>query len=346
MNIVVANGWMITGLCGALVGILGFSWYWFFKRPRFCVGVVCAPDRVFHERIYWLIESGAEQKRLCRVKNFAVEHLGDPESIAQACRKALASSVDICIAIGVKCSLELVRQARETNSKKSILFLGVVDPIKLGLLGGDASEKASATGVSVTGVMQEPPLDTLNPFTVLGALKPEMRSVLAVYADVPFPAGGVEYKTKVARKFCRESGVRFSCVGIDLTKDVIAQVEAKLDRQDVLIYFEGDRIAAYADELGRFASARGITMYANSIDGLREAALVSYVSPTPTAVAALAIVKAILVDKVRAQDIDPLVVENRREFVVNRQHCDKQGLSGIEKREAAMSGIGGRSYLG
>jgi len=95
---------------------------------------------------------------------------------------------------------------------------------------------------------------------------------------------------------------------------------------------EGDALAWRAAELGVLASQRHITFFASSLDGVSHAALSYVAAPYRLIDSTLERIQKILIQKIPAGSLPIESVDVDREFIINTERCESQGLKRLHIR--------------
>jgi len=301
---------------------LSFTWRNSYFKP-YVIGIVCVPSQAFHEYI-----SAVLVKRIKSDNRFDFRFITSPSTsdliaVNAACNEALDSDVDSVICIGIRCAKGMVQTSRKRLSKKPVIFLGVLDAVKYELV-----ESMERPGGHITGIESNHPTDSsFNMADLLLAIKPRAVNILFPYSML---AGGHESKAPIIKEACARIGIHVTLLPIYNLNETLSQVAGLLPHHDTLMYLEADGVAIYGPGLGKLASQHNVTMFAGSIDGIKDSALSYAADPACLADNAFEITKDILINKKNPGDIPVQQATVARNLIINTRLCKEQDLADID----------------
>ncbi|MDQ5940580.1 MAG: putative tryptophan/tyrosine transport system substrate-binding protein [Candidatus Dependentiae bacterium] len=223
----------------------------------------------YHERVNnALIQEINVDKRFA-VKEFTAASALDPLLVNATCDAALDSDVNLVICTGIACSRGFAQMAKKRHSTKPMVFMGVNNPVDIGIVA--SLEKP---GGNITGVFSASFENKVDIATLLLTLKPTTKKVLLPYAAVTDGNEPLAFKIQEALK---TNSVDVTLLPINNPNETISICTTVLPGHDMLMYLEADPIASNGSGLGKLASQHGVTMFASSIDGIKDAVF-SYAS--------------------------------------------------------------------
>ncbi|MDQ5940578.1 MAG: putative tryptophan/tyrosine transport system substrate-binding protein [Candidatus Dependentiae bacterium] len=310
------------GIAAAALLIAWNSHSGLFYKSSYTIGLVYMPARAFHEYANKVLIDQIKADRRFTIKEFTAASGYDPVLMATTCNEAIESDADILITTGIQPSQGIAQASQRRCSNKPVIFFGILDPVKNGII--DSREKP---GKNMTGI--ESNSSGNNEFLVSDLLliaKPNTKKILLPYA---IAAGGNEEYVRAIEKSVKKQGLSITLLPIDTTSEVMAKVATLLPGHDVLMYLEGDAIAVYGTAFGKLASQHGITLFAGSIDGMDDAALIYTSDPASLAKTAFGMAKEVLLNNKNpaSMQIQQAIVE--RNLVINTHLCQEQDLGNI-----------------
>ena len=314
----------IIGVCAVIVAIVLIAFYGkqIALSHQYKIGLVYAPSRAFHEQAAGPIKELVDHDKCFVLEEFAIASTSDQMLMNAVCNRALESSADLLLCIGQASAQALIKLSQRRGVLKPIVFLGVSDPIKLGIV--DSIERP---GHNATGIFDEATLQVINPADLLLLASPKIKKILLPYAINE--RSNEPYALKI-KALCRKRNVQVTLLPIDGFADVMAKISGSLAGHDALMYLEADAFATYGPAMGKLASQHGITMFASSPDGLVDSVLAYSIEPKYFALYAVELIKRILINKEDPAVIPAQLVEGCRDFTINTQLCAEQGLGAID----------------
>jgi len=315
----IAIGVVALVFAGAMIS------FWYTKQrvtqAQYVVGLVYPATLAFHEQVNNELKKIVGLDKRFKIKEFTIA--GRDQLLAtNICSSALDEEVDIFVCTGLMCSQTMVKLSQKRNILKPVVFLGVHNPIDLGLI--DSIEKP---GHNATGLFVEVAVQQLNPIELLFLLKPNAKNILLPYAV------NEHLNDEVFRnmnKSCKARGARLNLLPIDSLVETLSRVNGKIQGNDVLMYVEPDAISSYGAGMGKLASQHGISMFASSPDGIFDAAL-SYSSDSRIfAPYAFELVKRILINHESPANIPAQLMDGNRNLIINKSLCLQQDLKNID----------------
>ena len=154
--------------------------YWWAKEHNnntYTVGLVYVPSRAFHEQVGGAIKDLVDQDRRFKLREFTAASASDQLLLSACCNTALDSYADILICIGKMSAQTLIKLSQKRNALKPILFLGVSDPVDLGLI-----DTVDRPGGNATGIYHDVVGQIVSPVDLLHLVKPGLKNILLPYA--------------------------------------------------------------------------------------------------------------------------------------------------------------------
>ena len=308
--------------CGLLIGYFGRHFLHFALDPQYKIGLVYAPSRVFHAQAAHPIKELISHDKRFILEEFAVASTTDQMLLSSVCNKALESQVDLLMCIGHASAQGLINLSQRRSILKPIVFLGVSDPIELGII-----DSIQRSGHNATGIFDEASQQMVNPTYLLRLAKPEVKKILLPYAVNE--RSNEPYALNI-KALCKQRGVDVTLLPIDSVGDVMAKISGVLQGHDVLMYLEADSLATYGPAMAKLASQHGVTMFASSPDGILDSVLAYSIEPKHFALAAVELVKRILINKEEPAFIPAQLIGDCRDFIINTKFCVEQDLKNID----------------
>ncbi|MDQ5940819.1 MAG: putative tryptophan/tyrosine transport system substrate-binding protein [Candidatus Dependentiae bacterium] len=294
------------------------------RSPHYTIGLVYVPSRAFHEYL-----GNAFVKKIKNNKSFSVHKFTSASSsdlilVNATCNEALESDADILVCVGLNCVKGALKCAQKRESKKPIVFMGVADVVKHGFV-----KSIGPSGSNVAGVESNSPFEQIfNPVDLLHAIKEKAKNVLVPYAA--FNPETLEDHAQTLQAASKKISVSVTLLPIDQFNDVLPKTAGLLLEHDTLLYLEQDGIAVCGPGLGKLASQHNVTMFAGSIDGIKDSALSYAADPACLADMAFEIAKEILINKKKPGDIPVRQATVPRNLIINTKLCEEQDLADID----------------
>jgi len=309
----------------SLVVISVGSLYWWVRERNthvYTVGLVYVPSRAFHEQAGGAIKALVKKDARFKLVEFTAASSSDQLLLSAVCNAGLDSTVDVLVCIGQSSAQTLIKLSQKRGVLKPIVFLGVSNPVELGLI-----QSIERPGQNATGVFDEVSSQVLNPVDLLRLAKPKVKNILMPYA--------VNDRTNEPHVLnIKESSIKKGIFVLPLAVDNISQTLIRVaglwSDHDALMYLEADALATYGPALGKFASQHNVTMFASSPDGIADAALTYTLDPSAFAVYIIDLLKRILINKESPATIPAQLVDGNREFIINTRLCAEQDLKDID----------------
>ena len=290
---------------------------------RYTIGLLYVPSRVYHEQFNTQLKALLVADGRFKVVDFLADSTSNKMMITTLAESALNNKdVDLVMCTGISCAQNMVAVSKRRLSKKPILFIGVHEPVKLGLV-----ESIDKPGGTTTGLYVELSTKKLNPFNLLFLTKPLLRSILLPYAVV---TDGNEAQAINIKKLAETHGVNVTLLPVDNLSETLIRVAGSLAGHDALLYLEADMLGTYGAGLGKSCSQHHITMFACSTEGVSDAALSYAGSPVYFTERSMQMIKRILVNQENPSLIPLELVDNGNEFVINTHLCIEQSLGKID----------------
>ncbi len=299
------------------------------STPLYSIGLIYVPSMAYHERVNNALMQEINLDKRFAVKEFTAASALDPLLVNATCDAALDSNVNLVICTGIACSRGFAQMAKKRQSTKPMVFMGVNNPVGVGIV-----SSLENPGGNITGVFSASFENKVDIAMLLLALKPTTKKVLLPYAAV---ADGNEPLALKIKQALKANFVDVTLLPINNPNETIAICTTMLPEHDMLMYLEADPIASNGSGLGKLASQYGVTMFASSIDGVKDAAF-SYASdPAPLARVAFTLAKEILHSGCTPKDMPIQAAPNDRVLTIKKNLFDSQGLEGTSPQRVVMS---------
>lgn len=314
---------LIIALVGSLLSFVVYKINFLFRSPspQIRIGLVYTPASIYHEQVHGALLACIKKDSRFSVQDFAIATITDPILVSSVCELALESEADVLICTGFNSTQTLANLSQKRNNKKSVVFLGISEPVERGIV-----ESLERPGKNITGVQSIPVNATFNPIELLLYAKPSVKRILLPYLVA---AGGNEQKAHDAQKIAAAKGVTVTLLPINNVSETLLHVTSGLPGHDALMYIEADGVGHHGISFGKLATQHNITMFAGSIDGISEAALGYTSTPNCLAITAFELAKEITLNKISPSIIPIADSTGHRELIINTDLCAQQDLKDI-----------------
>ncbi len=303
---------------------VSLGWYMYKNiqpKSQYTIGLMQLSSRIFHERVNSRLKELISLDKRFRMIEFTSPSL-DQILLNSVANAALDSSADILIVIGQFSSQTLVKLSQKRNILKPIVFLGVLDPVNLGLV--DSIERP---GHNATGFFAESPVQSVDQIALARLIKPNVSRIL-----IPFGVGENSHESciKLMQESTIGTGITLTLLPIDVLSETMNRVSSKIAGHDMVMYLEADAIGSYGIGMGKLASQQKCTMFAGSPEGIAGAA-VSY-APDSRMLAdyAFNVVKRIVINNESPSAISVKSTDGNRTLNINTKLCAEQDLKDID----------------
>jgi len=308
--------------CLALVVL--FSLYYHKYQPvagKYKIGLMYVSTMAFHLRVSDKIKALVADDKRFEIIEFSC---GAVDSILMnaVCETALESSADIFITVGQTFSRHMVQVSRRRQILKPIVFLGVADPVDLGLISA-----VDRPGQNATGVYTLKSGEVVDFIALAKLIKPSVRNLLIPYSSHEKPSEDVVNNIK---KLGMNNGVTVTGLKIDVVSETLDRISAVLAEHDMLMYLELDHTSSYAVGMGKLASQYGVTMFARSPDGIADAAISYAADSLAFAQPAFNLVKRILINNELPATMPLVLMDGSCTLIINTELCAQQGLINLD----------------
>jgi len=292
------------------------------RGEQYTIGLIYVPSRAYHERFSNEFKQKVDADKRFKIVEFGIAS-ADLMLASATCNVALEHpNVNVFVTVGLVCSQIMVQQSLKRKKKTPIVFMGVDDPVGLGLV-----DSLDMPGHNVTGVFSDLHAVSMGPLDLLLLAKPDVQSILLPFAVV---ADGNERQAQTIKIKCNALNVKVDLLPINDPAETLARVSALLPGHDCLMYLESDLIAAHGPGLGKLASQNGITMFASSPDGVADSVLAYSANPAHFALHVFALVKRIVIDNESPATISVQKMDRYRDFIVNTKFLVNQDLARVD----------------
>jgi len=288
----------------------------------YTIGLVYVPSRSYHEHFAHKLQALVGLDKRFKIVEFSVA-AADQMLVASVCSTALnRKDVDVFVCVGLVCSQTMVNVSKKREGQKPIVFMGVDDPVGLGLV-----NSLAMPGHNVTGIFTRPCVEGVSPLLLLQLAKPSVKNVLLPYAVV---ADGNESRANAIRELGLRHGIIVHLLPIDNIAETMLRVSDQISGNDSLIYIEGDLLGSYGAGFGKLCSQHGVTMFASSLDGISNALLSYSIDPARYAASVLALIIKILINHESPGHIPVQEADGTRDFRINTHLSIEQGVSNLD----------------
>ncbi len=312
---------IFISFCIAIFG-MGHFYELFAIGHRYSIGLVYVPSRAFHEHVGLAIKELFAHHTCFNIIEFIAPSTTDQLTLSSVCDRALDSKLDAVICVGQASAQTLVKLSQKRQLLVPILFLGVNDPVRLGIV--DSIERP---GNNATGIYHEVAAESISPMRLLHLIKPQCKNVL-----LPYSINERTNETSILAliKEAQRYGIHLTPVVIDNVGTALERILGTLHGYDTLLYLEGDAIGSHGAGMGKIASQHNITMVASSPDGIHNAAFFYSADPRHYAQYMLSLLQRILIMKESPSSIKVELVNGNRSLIINKQLCSEQDLKDID----------------
>lgn len=294
--------------------------------PHYRIGLVYVPSRTFHERVNAALAADIATDKRFSIKHFTVASAVDTLLVNATCQAAAESDVDLLICSGIGCTQALIQLLRRRGIAKPVVFVGVNDPVGIGIVASLDAPGGLATGAFNTSIKCK-----TDPAELLLALKPHARRILLPYAVV---SDSNEPQAHLIKEWCAHRNVAVTLLPIDTIPDTISRVSVALPGHDAMLYLEADALANYGAGLGKLAGQHHVTLLAGSFDGEQDAAVAYVADLSSLAYTAFSLAKRILINGEKPGAI-PIKASCAGKLIVNQRLCAEQDLPLLNEAKVA-----------
>lgn len=325
----------------AAAGIVTMAVFTFYSKtpggtgPR-KITLVYASNVAFHETMQEALLKAikSSEHNDLNVEIIAIPRIEDTASVNALCQRALLTPTGCIISVGKLITITLANLARKRLAKTPRVFVGIQNPVDLGLV--DSVEKP---GGFTTGVV----IATLKgsmPARALYAAFPRIKSVLIPFHFSLDPTGEIASWTEECKDYLETHGIRTTILLLDSLPDALNKIAATIPGHDTLLTLESEATndLLFAG-IAKLARQYDIGYFAGTMAALDEGAMGVYASSVEyIAQAAVAQAIKIIYFGKNPAALPVACLDATRELIVNQRRAEELGLKILfEKVIARMS---------
>jgi len=308
----------------SLAGIAATIKYKFNTKPRYTIGLIYVPSRAFHEYLNNVLIRKIKTDDRFYIKEFNASNASDLGLLMATCNEAIQSNVDLIITTGIHCTKAAIVTTQKRQIRTPVVFMGIASAIQYGFV-----DSLETPGANATGVESNSPFElTFAPTDLLLFVKPTTANVLVPYGDFT-PETLAPYVQKMQEQ-AQNSMIHITPLPIHNNNETLPKTAGLIFLHDALLYLEQDAIGLSGPGLGKLASQHGVTMFAGTIDGIKDAALSYVADPACLADMAFDLAKEILINKKNPGDLPIVQATVPRNLMINTKLCQEQDLADID----------------
>ena len=256
------------------------------------MALVYGHDIYFHERAARGFIA-APDNNLYDIKKYVVSSL-DALVLRQIAQAIIDDKLDIIVPIGTSVSRAIVSVLKSRKELIPVVFVGVSQADKVGLVHSLKKPGCNVTGVATFGE------ESTRAFNILRYLKPTLKKILLPY-DALSPGGvGVRMAENIKENL-NTHGVHVTLLPINSISEVLERVAGLIADHDTITYLEGDRVGDAFCGLICLCNKYNKTLLALELEASQQGCAISYeVQPDVVGAAALKSVNKILLGKINA----------------------------------------------
>jgi len=316
-----------------LVGIAIAAWY-FFSPPssqKKRIAITSFANIVVHEYAASESKKCAEALGL-EVVTLTASSADDKSLIDSVCNTALQAQPDCIIAVGRTFAQTLVNVARRRGLRVPIVFMGVQQPVEVGLVSSLEQPGGAATGVAMgNGDLAFAP-------RLLELVVPQIKNVLVAYYSVQ-EVPEIRQQRLDIESYLQARGVNVLSFGIDSLSDALMRLEARLDGIDAVVTLEADFINEWnVHGMVHLMRRRKIPYFSRQMAAAELGAPFTFAFEHRYNVeAAFELVKKIIFEGANPATTPVIKVETGRVFIVNIESARQLGI--VIDEEALLEAI-------
>lgn len=249
---------------------------------------------------------------------------GDKSLMRAQAQQIVGGSYAAAVTIGASASQMLAELTTHRNRSLPVVFCGVSDPDKLGIV-----DSLEHPGHNVTGVIETQ--DYNQQLQIIKTLMPTLKRILLVYD--PLQSQSLESDKQQIEQFAHQQGIVLETVAVSSATDIATRVPAFIERADVVLMLKDHTVVSSIDSLITLCIRHRKPLYASDLNSADKGAALAYgITEYDSGVEAAQQVLKILDDCASPAQLPVSAVTNAR-LKINRALAAQQGLmlSGAEQ---------------
>lgn len=232
---------------------------------------------------------------------------GEPKNVNGIVSSFQQNNSDVIVAL----TTPVAQIAKQMESSKPVIFVGVSDPISAGLVTTLDQGMNNVTGTT----SQDPNFETLE---LAIKLFPSMKKVGIVYTASE--SNSVSILNSLDEKIKNKSlGVSIVRKAITSTTEILPATNALLSDVDAMFLINDNTVVSSVDLLVKESAKRNKPIFASDVDSVKKGALFTYgLNYKDEGIAAANILKRILLEKKSPAQI-PVYINNKYYLYVNNE---------------------------
>ncbi len=287
----------------------------------------------YHRQVGWscleaMNNRSAEECSSSLIMFFCREAL--PQIMYEQVKEVVNNGYDLIMPIGALWTDVVTKFVRENNVKTPVVFGGVTDPVRMGIL---PDLKATS---QITGVYREAP-SWVFVARLLLIIKPSMKKIVIPFYEYA-ENGLIKQLLERVRDYFEAHGVSCILFPVMIVGVYPKDLNNMLVTVDTLWCFEGSFLDIYSQSLINLCNQHHVTFFSNNAAHIAYGAALVYAAPSFSSIGEGLITQAcaILDEGKTTQEIGILHLPNDRKMMVNLTAAKLQGL---ELNEALLLAI-------
>ncbi|MDQ5891098.1 MAG: putative tryptophan/tyrosine transport system substrate-binding protein [Candidatus Dependentiae bacterium] len=314
--------WVFAILVLLITGVI--TLFWSVSNYRSNVVVLASSTVLIHEEIYKGVCRGAAQSRhrsRLGVVPYLFSHI-DRVQIAGMCEAAIASRPDLIISVGATSTQILHELLQKRQLAIPVVYVGVNDPVRIGLI-----ESLERPGGSMTGVAEY--FDPLASARLVLIVKPGVRDILIPYDSAGATVDMVIEAIVKIKNYFEPYAVQVRAMPLDSSVDVLAKFCSVISEYDLVMGIEIDPlIHQFSAGLAKLCEQFNVTFFSTISSGVVLGAAITYAtSAERLGEQAIAQAEKIIFDGVSPAVMPVLAAQNARELFINMKTAMRGGCA-------------------
>ncbi len=261
------------------------------------------------EIVQGFIETMAKSKRHYVFERFNAN--GNKILLRSLAEEILQDTFDLIFTVGVDCSLTIKNLSIKKQSLTPIVFTGVDDPQKLGLVG------AMITGISTQSNYPKQ-------ISLLTELMPNIKNILLVYD--PTQGSGLESDKEQIASILKEKNLKLTAVEIESISEITQKMISHIDKTDVVMVLKDNTAVSGIDSIIELCNRRRKPLFASDLNsGMKGAALTYGIREYDSGAEAALKAQLILEHAKNPSEIAVSSIETPK-MLINKKAASVQGL--------------------
>ncbi len=313
---------IISFILLGMLGILIIKKYAKAKRHKKIV-FLYSHTSSYHENIYQYFSKICTGKTQLEIEYLTTTTTTNHLLINSMCETITEQSLDCIIVVGKQLSQILGNTAVKKKCVTPIVFVGVDDPIRLGLVNSLEHPGGNVTGLFTVGLHNDVCARLIT--TTL----PSIKKVLLPYYSNDDTEASTHKRAKFIQSFLQSHNIKTTIATLDSMPNALKTIESLLPAYDLIITLEGDAISnQLTSGIAKLSKQHGVPFFASSQAGISEGALCAYaIQPCYAAAAAYDLMHAILFDGMHPSAMPVVQLQSSREFIINTGRAAELGIS-------------------